>query len=132
MFHSRARARTPSLKSTELGVDIKFSAKGREVKSYKDKLDEINKIISKEKFYRSKNEMKNKIFRRSIYSIKNIKKGEKFSEKNISTFRPDIGLSASFYPLIIGKKSPNKIDANNVLKKSILKKLPIKYLAHQR
>jgi sialic acid synthase SpsE len=42
---------------------------------------------------------------------------ERFSEKNISTFRPDIGLSASFYPNIIGKKSLSNLKANDVLKK---------------
>ena len=34
------------------------------------------------KFNRSKNEMENKIFRRSIYAIKNIKKGDIFSKKH--------------------------------------------------
>ena len=47
--------------------------------------------------------MKNKIFRRSIYAIENIRKGEKFSDKNISTFRPNIGLGASHFPVLIGK-----------------------------
>ena len=65
--------------------------------------------------------MKNQIFRRSIYAIKDIKKGEKFSDKNISTFRPNIGLSASYYPKIIGKKSPKSIKVNTVLDKNIFK-----------
>ena len=112
-----------ALQNQKKGHDIEFSARGREIKSYADNLNKINQIISKNYFYRSKNELKNKIFRRSIYSIKNIKKGQKFTINNISTFRPDIGLSASFFPKIIGKKSPLNIKVNTVLSKGILKKI---------
>ena len=110
-----------ALQNQKKGHDIEFSAKGDEVKSYVKKINEISKIISRDYFFRSKNEMKNQIFRRSIYAIKDIKKGEKFTDKNISTFRPNIGLSASCYPKIIGKKSPKSIKVNTVLDKNIFK-----------
>ncbi len=111
-----------ALQNQKKGHDIEFSAKGDQFKSYVNKINEISKIISKNYFYRSKNEMKNKIFRRSIYAIENIRKGEKFSDKNISTFRPNIGLSASHFPVLIGKKSPVNIKMNSVLNKNILRK----------
>ena len=47
-------------------------------------------------------------------------KGEKFSENNIKTFRPNIGLSASFFNDIIGKKSPKNIKAKKPIGKNIL------------
>ena len=72
-------------------------------------------------FYRNKAEMKNRIFRRSIYCIKEIKKGDKFSKNNIASFRPETGLSTSFYPLLLGKKSPINIKKNRVLSKNIMK-----------
>ena len=43
--------------------------------------------------------------RRSLFAIKDIKKGDKFSEKNIRAFRPKIGLGAENYFSLIGKKS---------------------------
>ena len=110
-----------ALQNQKKGHDIEFSAKGDEVKSYVKKIYKISKIISRDYFFRSKNEMKNQIFRRSIYAIQDIKKGEKFTDKNISTFRPNLGLSASYYPNIIGKKSPKSIKANTVLDKNIFK-----------
>ena len=110
-----------ALKNQKKGHDIKFSAKGEEIKSYSENLKRIYEITSRNYFYRSKNELKNKIFRRSIYAIKKIKKGERFSKKNIKTYRPYNGLGAEYFLKLINKKSPVNISANNVLKKRILK-----------
>ncbi len=112
-----------ALQNQKKGHDIEFSAKGEEIKNYKEELEETYKLISKRKFFRSKQELKNKIFRRSIYAIKDIKKNERFSKNNIKSFRPDVGLSASFYLKILGRKSPIFIKKNNVLKKGLQKKI---------
>ena len=56
--------------------------------------------------------------RRSLFAIENIKKGEKFSEINVGTFRPVIGLPANFYFKIIGKVSKKNIKKNLPIKKS--------------
>ena len=47
--------------------------------------------------------------RRSIFASRNIKKNETFKIKNIETYRPKIGLCASNYFKIIGKKSNRNI-----------------------
>ena len=110
-----------ALKNQKKGHDIKFSIKGKKIADYKNELKKTFELFEKKKFFRSKDEMKNIIFRRSIYAIKNIKKGERFSKKNIKTFRPNLGLSASYYFDIIGKKSPENIKIHNPLKKGLFK-----------
>ena len=55
--------------------------------------------------YKVKSDKKNIIFRRSIYSIKDIKKGERFTENNIKVVRPNKGLDPSWYFRILNKKS---------------------------
>ncbi len=45
------------------------------------------------------------IQRRSVFTIKKIKKGQKFTSKNIRTLRPFIGLPASQFGKIINKKA---------------------------
>jgi len=112
-----------ALKNQKKGHDIKFSAKGSDIKKYKDELIKTSKLFEKYSFFRSKKEMKNIIFRRSIFARINIKKDEIFTEKNIYTLRPNIGLAANYYPFILGKKSPIIIKKNSVLKKSILSNL---------
>ena len=50
-----------------------------------------------------------KKFRRSIYCVKNIKKGELFTKKNIKVIRPNGGLAPKYYFKIIGKKAKKDI-----------------------
>ena len=47
--------------------------------------------------------------RRSIYAVKEIKKGEKFTRKNIRSFRPKIGIGAEKFVKILGKIAKKKI-----------------------
>ena len=65
----------------------------------------------------TKSEYKNKkIVRKSIYASKNIQKGEKFSDKNLITLRPDAGISANFWEKIIGKKAKNNFKKLDLIK----------------
>jgi len=57
------------------------------------------------------------IQRRSIFTIAKIKKGEKFTRKNIRTLRPFIGLPASDFNKILNKKAKRDFDECSVLKK---------------
>jgi N-acetylneuraminate synthase len=69
----------------------------------------VKKVQKSEKYTRI-------IQRRSIYSIKEIKKGEKFSEENIKCLRPAKGLSAAKYGDILNKKAKRKIKADSLIK----------------
>jgi pseudaminic acid synthase len=104
-------------------VDSKFSLKDNEIKEFSTLLKSTYKITIGNGFLRGKQELKNKIFRRSIYATENIKKGEKFTDENIKTYRPNIGLSASFYFKILNKNSPMNIKKNKPLNKNIIKNL---------
>ena len=55
--------------------------------------------------YNKKKRIFNSTFKRSIFAIKDIKKGERFTIENIGTFRPNIGLGANNYFKILNKKS---------------------------
>ena len=56
------------------------------------------------------------IARKSIVAIKNIKKGECFSEKNISLKRPGNGLSPSLWNFLIGKESTQSYNKDDQIK----------------
>ena len=76
----------------------------KELMDYRRDIDLVSSLFSKKEFYRSFEETKSKINRRSIFSIKKISKGEKLTANNISTFRPEIGLPADKFKNILGKR----------------------------
>jgi pseudaminic acid synthase len=83
------------------------------------------KQISKEIFYslESKNRTQiNKTYRRSIYSATNLKKNEIITKKNIKTLRPNIGVSADKFDMIIGMKMKRNLKENQPIFKKFLKK----------
>ena len=94
-----------ALENQKKGYDIAFSLKGKQIKVFKNEMEEINNLMGEYSFKRSKDEIKNLIFRRSIFAIKKIKKGEKLNKNNIRIVRPNIGLEPSKYFKIINKKS---------------------------
>lgn len=106
--------------------DFKFSLFEDQIGLYRKCLDETYEMFRKKKFYRNKSESFYKKFRRSIYTINDIRKGELFSNKNIKLLRPSNGLGPEYFKKLINKKSPLNIPAETALKKSILKKLKIK------
>ena len=110
-----------ALKNQKKGFDIDFSIKGEEIGKYVEDIKNMYQLVNKKKFFRSKEELKNRFFRRSIFSIKDIKKGETFTVRNIKTLRPNIGLNASLYENILGKKSQKNIKCGKPLLLSSIK-----------
>ena len=111
-----------ALKNQKSGFDIKFSLKGDEIKKFKDVINEAYQLLGKKYFYRKKSENNSKRFRRSIYVVEDIKKGEKFTKKNIKRIRPSFGLDPIFYEKIIGKKLLTNLARGTALKLKHIKK----------
>ena len=80
-------------------------------------------MMGKKYFYRNKTENHSLKFRRSIYAVSNIKKGEKFTKKNIRVIRPGFGIHPVYFEKLINRKSPLNIRSETPLKKILLKKL---------
>ena len=112
-----------ALDNKKKGLDIDFSLKGKQIKKLREDIDVTFKLLGKNFFFRNKNENKSKIFRRSIFTIKNIKKGEKFTKDNIRVIRPGIGLEPKYYNKVLNKKSPFNILKDEPLKPLLLKNL---------
>jgi pseudaminic acid synthase len=90
--------------------DSKFSITPEQLKQLKNQSLKIFKSLGKKIFNGKKNIEKNSLkLRRSIYATKDIKKNEKLSKYNISTYRPKIGLDAKYYFNILGKKTNKNI-----------------------
>ena len=114
-----------ALEGQKKGFDIAFSLKGKEIKDYVQVIKDTSLILGKEYFFRNKSENQSLQFRRSIYAVSNIKKGEKFTKKNIRVIRPGFGIQPAHFEKLINKRSPFDIKSEAPLKKSLLKKLRI-------
>ncbi len=100
--------------------DAKFSINPEQLKTLSNYSKKIYSALGKKSFDIQKAELKSKKFRRSIFSIKNIQKGEKLTEKNISTFRPSVGIGAQYFFNVIGKKAKKNIKALSPIYKNCL------------
>ena len=114
-----------ALESQKKSFDIAFSLKGKEIKDYVQVIKDVYLMTEKKYFFRNKSENQSLKFRRSIYAISDIKKGEKFTKKNIKIIRPGYGIQPIFFEKLINKKSPSEISSETPLKKKLLKKLKI-------
>ena len=104
------------------GLDIKFSLRGKKIKTFKKNMFDTYKLLGKNSFYRDKSEANSKIFRRSIFVTENIKKNEKFNKRNIRRIRPGFGLEPKYYENIIGKTAKANLYKGDPLKKGDIKK----------
>jgi len=100
-------------------TDSKFSITPKDLLELKNINENLNSSLDKKQ--KTNVENNSKKLRRSIFAIKDIKKGEKFNYLNIDTLRPKIGLSASKYFFLIGKKSKMNIKMGMPIKKNHLK-----------
>ncbi len=114
-----------ALEGQKKGFDLAFSLKGKEIKDYVQVIKDTSLIMGKEYFFRNKSEYQSLKFRRSIYAVSDINKGEKFTKKNIRVIRPGFGIQPFYFEKLINKKSPLYIKSQTPLKKTLLKKMKV-------
>lgn len=93
------------LDSAEDNPDKGFSMTMSEFKEMVSRVRRTEKIMGSGKFVFSQTEADGRKGRRSLYAVKEIKKGEIISENNIRSIRPGYGLLPKYMDEIIGKKA---------------------------
>ncbi len=81
--------------------DRAFSLTPKEFKEMVKTVREVEEMIGEVDF----KPKKGREFARSLYVVKDIKKGEKFTRENIRSIRPGYGLHPKYLPQILGKKA---------------------------
>ena len=112
-----------ALERQKKSFDGAFSLKEKKISDYLKIIKETSLMMGKEYFFRNKSENNSKKYRRSIYAISDIKKGEKFSKKNIKVVRPGFGLEPVYFDKLLTRNSPYLIKYSDPLRKKIIKKL---------
>jgi pseudaminic acid synthase len=91
------------------GVDSAFSMEPAEMKSLVIESERAWQSMGEVQFNIQEAEVKNLIFKRSVYVVNDIKEGEEFSSYNLKVIRPGDGLHPRFYDEIIGRKANTNI-----------------------
>ena len=100
--------------------DSAFSLDEKEFKQLVDDIRTVEKALGKIDYKISQAGQKNRHFMRSLYVIKDIKKGDIFTSENIGSYRPNLGISPKYYNEILGRKAVKDIKANTPLKKELI------------
>jgi N-acetylneuraminate synthase len=99
------------------GVDSAFSMESMEMKQLVEECNNAYKALGQISYDLSESEKKSLKFRRSLYVVKDIKKGEKFTSENIRSIRPGYGLHSRYYEEILGKMANLDLNYGEPLKK---------------
>ena len=97
------------------GPDAGFSMEPHEFKAMVDSVRELEKALGNPEIAISEKSRKGRAFARSLYVVKDMKKGEAFSEENIRSIRPGHGMKPKHYDSILGKRANQDIDRGTAL-----------------
>jgi len=109
-----------TLSRADGGADSGFSLESHEFKAMVDAVRVAEKAIGSIHYGGSAGDEKSKIFRRSLFVVKDIKAGESFTSDNIRSIRPGHGLPPKFYDEVLGKRATCDIEKGTpVLRKKL-------------
>lgn len=93
-----------TLNRSDGGVDSSFSLEPEEMRLLVKESKEAFSALGPNSFSRPSVEEANKVFRRSLYFVNNVNKGDVITEDCVRRIRPGFGLDAKYYDLVIGAK----------------------------
>ncbi len=85
------------------GPDSEFSIEPNELKQLCSDTFDVWSALGRASFERQQSEESNKVFRRSIYFVRDIKAGEKITAADIRRIRPGFGLAPKYFNELINK-----------------------------
>ena len=110
-----------TLARNDEGVDSAFSMEPDEMRSL---------VVESKRAWQSKgtinygptdSEIASRKYRRSLYIVKDIKKGQKITRKNMRAIRPGLGLPTKYYNDLLGKEVKKNLSKGTPIDWSLIK-----------
>ena len=97
------------------GPDSSFSMNENEFSLMVKNIRDAEKSIGVVDYKLTKKQLQGRNFSRSLYIVKDVKKGDVISENNIRSIRPGFGLHPKYYFEILGKTFKRALEAGDRL-----------------
>ncbi len=98
-----------TLSRSEPGPDSAFSLEPAEFKAMVNAVRTAEKALGQVHFGLSEKEKSSQIFRRSLYVVREVKRGEVLTADNVRSIRPACGLHTRHLPEILGRRAARDI-----------------------
>jgi pseudaminic acid synthase len=92
-----------TLRRSDGGVDSAFSIEPDELKALVTETERAWKSLGKISYGATNVEYENSIFRRSLYVVKDVSKGDFLTQENLRAIRPGLGLPPKYFQTLLGK-----------------------------
>jgi len=92
-----------TLSRSDGGVDAAFSLEPIELAVLTQETKRAWESLGKPTYSSSKEESRSRVFKRSLYIVEDMKKGDKITDKSIRAIRPGYGLPVKFWDALLGK-----------------------------
>lgn len=93
-----------TLSRADGGVDAAFSLEPAELKLLVEGVRAARRAVGHVQFDPAPGELKSRTFRRSLYIVEDMKRGDVFTEKNLRSIRPGLGLPPKYVDVFLGKR----------------------------
>ena len=97
------------------GPDSAFSLEPHELKAMVEAIRTVEKALGKVHYGVSEREAQSRVFRRSLFVVKDMKAGEVFTKENVRSIRPAYGLPPKYFNQILGRRASRDIPAGTPL-----------------
>lgn len=98
-----------TLSRQDKGPDSEFSLEPQEMERLCVETEDAWNALGKAGYMRKEAEEKSKIFRRSVYFVRDLAKGAEITRDDIRRIRPGMGLTPKFLDQIIGRKTITQV-----------------------
>ena len=110
------------LDNEECGPDSSFSLSIDELSKLTNDCNDAWTAKGTVSFNRARSEAQNMVFRRSLYFVKSLKKGQKISKQDIRRIRPGFGLPPKYFDSLIGREVAADVNPGDSVTFDVLSK----------
>lgn len=94
-----------TLRRADGGPDADFSLEPEEMRALVENCRMAWQALGRIDYSRKESERGNAVFRRSLYIVRDVERGEAFTEVNVRSIRPGYGLAPKFLPAVLGRRA---------------------------